>query len=68
LGDKKNLPEADFREVGGKRGESRTGPEAFLPDDSTSARKTFRMMMVMLTIDAVHDEVFQLRRGGLYND
>ena len=24
--------------------------------------------MVMLTIDAVHDEVFQLRRGGLYND
>jgi len=26
------------------------------------------MMMVMLTIDAVHDEIFQLRRGGLYND
>jgi hypothetical protein len=26
------------------------------------------MMMVMLTVDAVHDEIFQLRRGGLYND
>ena len=24
--------------------------------------------MVMLTVDAVHDEIFQLRRGGLYND
>lgn len=23
--------------------------------------------MVMLTVDAVHDEIFQLRRGGLYN-
>ena len=24
--------------------------------------------MVMLAVDAVHDEIFQLRRGGLYND
>ena len=23
--------------------------------------------MVMLTVDAIHDEIFQLRRGGLYN-
>ena len=23
--------------------------------------------MVMLAVDAVHDEIFQLRRGGLYN-
>ncbi|EHM56154.1 hypothetical protein HMPREF9080_00060 [Cardiobacterium valvarum F0432] len=64
-GDKKASRKRTSGRLEGKRGESRTGSEAFLPDDSTSARKTFRMM-VMLAVDAVHDEIFQSRRGGLY--